>query len=684
MILNLRNTSNKKLLKETLLFFIYTKKHNFPLHLIILNNIDKKYINDLIYHIEEENKELKKLLGEIYFFNDQILSSEEIILFYTLSYLTIDATLYQNLTDYLTKLTKNLKKVEEEKYKKKESLILNNLISNKLEEKKEFILTDKERKSGLLNIIASPTSLKTITTPSAENNTYLNSKTKLSFKEKIIINNTDLNFNTIKYGLGYTTYLAKTKKLDIELTEFISYFEKTKFYKLTIKNNSNELLTLSIKYIIYPALIEDFPNSSRYVLCKYDDTNNLITMQNKLNQYFFRNACYITCTEKIKNTNLSNPSKKIIEIKKSIPRNSSKELAFTLGIADLTYLNFLKEKYANIATINTAHTISTNYFKTMLNKIKVKTNNQIFNDELNHHLLYKIITTNIFQSSNTQCLRNSLNIISIFPSIAKDTIINNIQKDLTIIDLFYLIYTTSIYLEQSEQTEMLSEKISNDKNFYHHLKTKVTEILQKKEVNQFYLYIILELFIKLSKLYNKNIDNKKLKEKLNTIKKDLLKDKKKTTKIYRILLGITTNKEEKLTISKKIPKYFENKEILYLYFLLKEKEYDLLFEQFQNIVSFNKKENKDLYLSNLYQIGLEEILGFKRKNKKLYIKPHLPSSIKNYQLTYQYLNTTYYINVIINKKQNTIIINNQVENINYIELKNDYKTHNIDIYIKEK
>ena len=525
---------------------------------------------------------------------------------------------------------KDFKKKIKSKHKKLEMEIISS-IENLILDSSDFKSLLLNPLSRIYNIKQKEGNLKEIFTAD------INNKMRLSFKEKIIINNTNLIFDTIKYGHGYTTYLAKTKKLAIELTEFISYFEKTKFYKLTIKNNSEETLSISIKYIIHPTLIDDFPNSSRYILCKYNEQNNLVTMQNKLNSYFFRNTCYITCTEKFKNVNLSNPSKKIIEIKKMIPKNSSKELAFTLGISDLTYLNFLKEKYSNIATINTSLTISTN-------------------------------------------------ILSIFPEIAKETIINNIQEELTEENLFYLIYTTSIYIDQSEQTEILSEKIKKEANLYEQLKIKITNLKKEKNTNKFYLYMILEQFIKLSKQYDKNIDTKKIKEELTTIKKELLKDKDKISKIYRILLGITTNKEEKVIISKKIPTFLQNKEILYLYFLLKEQPYDILYEHFQNITSYNieniEKINK--YSSYLYQIGLEGILGFKRKNKKLYIKPHLPSSIKNYQLTYQYLNTTYHINIIIKNKENKLLINNQQENIDYIELKNDYKPHNIDLYITKE
>ncbi len=81
-----------------------------------------------------------------------------------------------------------------------------------------------------------------------------------------------------------------------------------------------------------------------------------------------------------------------------------------------------------------------------------------------------------------------------------------------------------------------------------------------------------------------------------------------------------------------------------------------------------------------YHVGLVDILGFNKKGNKLYIKPHIPSSWDKYQITYQYLETTYIID-IIKDTNNEIYDDNKLSNNDYIELINDKKTHNIVVKI---
>lgn len=689
-ILDLENNSNQKLIKETISLFKYCKLNNFPLNLIILNNTDSKYLEELLYHLHKETNTLENTPDNIFILNEKELTNEEIILLYTLSYLTINASNSPSLEDYLKKLEKTLQPIKEVTYKEKKSLPvklekLENITSSGYfdDEKKEFYHNNRISNEIITNTISSPSSVKTITNNYGESYTYLDSNIKLSSLEEIIINNTKLQFNIVKYGLGYTTYYAKTKKLEITLTEFISYFEKIKFIHLNIKNISEDNVNISIKYSITPLLLEDFPNSNRYILTNYDSENNLITIENKLNNYFLKNTCFITCTEKIKNIDLDNPSKKTIEINKSILKNSEKELSFTLGISDLTHLTFLKEKYSNTSTINTSLAISKNYFKTILNTIKISTNNKTFDNIINNYLLYKTITEKIFQSTYKTRLKNSFNIISPLPESTKETILISATNNLNTKDIFYLIYTTYIYIKKTEENNILNELITEKDTLYDILQNKVNTITINN-LDKFLYYKTIELFIEISKIYNKNINTSEYKEKLTSLKTEILNENTKNiiSKTYKILLDITDNKEE-LICNKKLRKSFKDHEILYPYLLLKLQKYNLLFDYYQKENILNNKEfNK--YSSNLYQIAIEEILGFQKKGKKLYIKPHLPSSIKEYNLTYTYLNTTYNINVIINSKENKIIINDTLEeDIDYIELKNDYKNHDITIYIKE-
>ena len=65
-----------------------------------------------------------------------------------------------------------------------------------------------------------------------------------------------------------------------------------------------------------------------------------------------------------------------------------------------------------------------------------------------------------------------------------------------------------------------------------------------------------------------------------------------------------------------------------------------------------------------------------RKNK-LYIKPNIPSTWKQYEITYKYFDTKYNI-TIINSKENKIIFDDKT--VEYIPLKNDMLEHNIKVY----
>lgn len=689
-ILDLENKSNPRIIKDTILLFKYCKINSFNLNLIILNNKDPKYTEELIYHLNKENKCFLTETSNIFFLTEKDLSQSETILLYTLSYLTINASNYYSLEEYLKKLETTIQLVNTPIYKIKKSnpIELPNIENiNESgyfnENTKEYFHNNNLSDTLITNTIAAPSSLKVITNNHLENITYINDYLKLSSKEEIIINNTKLQFSIINTGLGYTTYYAKTKKLEITLTEFISYFEKIKFIYFNIKNTSTESIDISIKYLISPLLSEKFPNSNRYILSNYDNENNIITMQNKLNKYFQNNTCFITCTEKIKSVDLENPIQKTIEINKTIPNNTTKELSFTIGISDLEHLTFIKEKYSNTATITTSLAITKNYFKTLLNTIKVSTNDTKFNNIINNYLLYKTITEKTFQSNYHQRLKNSFNIINPLPESTKETILSKKEESLNKEDIFYLTHTIMIYIKKTEEESILNELITPENTLYNILEKNIN-LLNENNNNKYLYYKTLENFIEISKIYNKNIDTKIYKEKLKSLKEDFLNKKQQTIidKTYKILLDITDNNTEQITCNKKLLKNFKNKEILYLYLLIKLQKYDLLYKYIQKINPFYNKHTQifNKYTSNLYQIIIEEILGFQKKGKKLYINPHLPITINDYTITYTYLNTIYNIHIIINTKENKIIINDLVEEIDYIELKNDYKQHNITIY----
>ena len=79
-----------------------------------------------------------------------------------------------------------------------------------------------------------------------------------------------------------------------------------------------------------------------------------------------------------------------------------------------------------------------------------------------------------------------------------------------------------------------------------------------------------------------------------------------------------------------------------------------------------------------YRVGLTEILGFKKRGNKLFIRPNNP--FESYDITYRYLNSIYEIHVEKGKEKKIYVDNKQVEEI---ELIDDNKTHQISVIVKE-
>lgn len=81
-----------------------------------------------------------------------------------------------------------------------------------------------------------------------------------------------------------------------------------------------------------------------------------------------------------------------------------------------------------------------------------------------------------------------------------------------------------------------------------------------------------------------------------------------------------------------------------------------------------------------YRVGLVDILGFNKKGNKLYIKPNIPHNWDKYQITYNYQETVYIIDIIRDNKDE-IVVDGKLNNNDYIELINDKKNHNVVVKI---
>jgi cellobiose phosphorylase len=85
----------------------------------------------------------------------------------------------------------------------------------------------------------------------------------------------------------------------------------------------------------------------------------------------------------------------------------------------------------------------------------------------------------------------------------------------------------------------------------------------------------------------------------------------------------------------------------------------------------------------MYRLGLEAILGLRRTGKTLQINPCIPADWKEYELTYQYGDTSYHMRVEnpdgVNRGVKQILSNSEVLPQKEIPLLDDVKEHHVTI-----
>ncbi|NMB96286.1 MAG: hypothetical protein GYA02_06705, partial [Clostridiaceae bacterium] len=83
----------------------------------------------------------------------------------------------------------------------------------------------------------------------------------------------------------------------------------------------------------------------------------------------------------------------------------------------------------------------------------------------------------------------------------------------------------------------------------------------------------------------------------------------------------------------------------------------------------------------MYRVGVEHILGIKKRGDMLFIDPCMPSDWLEYSVVYRYGNAKYNINVKnpnrINKGVGKVTVDNKNVKDNVIHLVDDGKDHNV-------
>lgn len=728
-LLDIENKENIYILYELLQFFKYYKSKNLSIDLVILNSSNTQFANSVNELIKQQKYYIKNIinmkesLGNLYIIDTRKLTKEEIILLYSISRFAINANECQSLKTFIEKMqNQNIKsKIKDEEILNnipikinKEDLKFFNEFGGFEKDGKNYTIINQNTPNPWINILANYSFGEIITNSHnsytkkyggynlTENNTENYIKNE---NEGILINDYKINFQIIKYSFGKSTYITKTDKMDIKLTKFISSKEEVKFYKLQLKNNTQNDIELSIKYFILPVLGNKLEENARHIVCEYKKENNIVTMQNRNNSPISNIISFITSTEKISNTNLNEIPRKEIEIKLNLKKETTKELAFTIGCCNnYTDLYLLKEKYSNITTINNTLKINQNYWYSIINRLEVNTPNLALNYILNGWCLYQIITTNYFKKEKELLsIEDSINICTTNPEYAKEIILNyqNITTDKELIFISLL----NKYLKTTANYSILDIN-----NIYEYIKNIIEKHTKAfNDINNIIsIYIAMNDFLEIIKIYNKNINTKKYKEiKINLETEIINYNWEKVTDLTLIAKSIhilkkviEKNRLDKIikNIKKETLKQTKkNPNLYHIIIFIELEEFELAYQYYELLNPINKTKNKkdtlkykdEPYIiqsnndaSLFYKIGIETFLGIERNSDILYIKPKLPKTVNSFTLKYTYLNTNYIINIKTNQKKNKLLIDDIEQTTSYIKLKNSYKTHKVEIYKK--
>lgn len=688
-LIEIENEINIEFIKDVIKFHKYVKESNYYMNIILLaknKDLEKEILELEEILLSDISKETK---GKIIFLDYSSLLENEMILLYLIPTYIINNDKYYCIKDFIDAFiaysNKDIDDIELLDDISSNTIVFHNDKGDKELEffnnyggfennGREYTITNLNTPLPWKNYLISKNVKSVIS--NKENYTlykgYNITKTnddysKTNLSERFKINDNEIIYSSITHGLGYSIYRSITDDFDIEIKEILSSTENIKVYKLTINNKKDYDIKLKLSYIINPKMYLD-----RYMITNHYKENNLITFKSNST-----NLLFITSTEKMNDIKTVNGEKEIDEVL-TIKANSTKQTAFTAGIDIYKNIWFLKEKYSNISSIETSIKITEKTIYNNLCKLNVSTNNNAFDYLINYWLLYEISI-----NEDKLELENYIGIVNYF----RDTIIYKLKyyKD---IDSKY-INTLYNYIYNTSNTTLLSNETYN----------KIKEYIDNNIESTFKYLDTLSSFIKLSKIYDKNIDMKLYKDRekeiINNLKNNNIDDI-----IYKselLIRDINSDLDKEYIINNLDINNYKDNFILYLKVLNKLKEYNLLYNTLNeynpiNITKDASNINKHLTepyfvydnITDIYNIAVSYILGIRITNEKLFIKPHLPDNIKNYKLTYKYGNTTYNIIVNANAKNNEILIDDYKEEVDYIKLKSDFKVHNVIVNIKEK
>ena len=495
--------------------FEYYKNKSIFIDIIIINNesgesarLIKKEIDEELYKIYTLNS-FYHTPGSVTVINSSNITREDKSLLNMVPRIRFIIDNHISLKEAVEELQK---KNVPAKYTKFE---IENNISNQTHEKltfdngyggfkkkgREYVIYNKNTPTPWSNIIANK-NFGTIVTNNGCGYTYAYNSGEFkitSWTNEMVLNDKsegfkfdEQNFDPEKctHGFGYSILESETDKYIHEITEFVPKDDNIKVYLMKLKNKQKKNVITNIEFWINPTFGNFEEKTTRHILSEYMKDDNYLKLRNVYSISYSDVNVFMSTNLKITNAVTDKMLVKSIEVALELAPEEEKELVFVLGCSYSDRENKeLINKYSDIKTCKSELKEIKDYWSNLLDTIHVDSPDNSFNYMLNGWYLYQTISSRLFARAGfyqvsgafgyRDQLQDAMNIVMVRPDITRRQILVNAAhqfsegdvlhwwheknhfglrsryKD----DFLWLVYATSIYIDTTEDYDILKEEI---------------------------------------------------------------------------------------------------------------------------------------------------------------------------------------------------------------------------------
>ena len=515
-LVEINKTESTKFVEDILKAYEYFKTRAIFIDIVIINRETEKYKAVINRKVEQELYRMNTLYnfsstpGNVYVLDGDDVTEAEDNLFNMIARLRFDTKRDLSLEDSIKQLQKENRmgsyaknRVDRASFDKNytEELDFFNGYGGFTKDGKEYVVLDPDTPTPWTNVIANKR-FGTIVSNNACGFTYAYNSQMFKItswtndivlndkSEGIKINDVLVDPKIARHGFGYSTFICEGKDYHLTTTQFVAKEDTIKFYKSVLKNKTNTAKKYHVAFWINPTFGPNEEKSSRYLLSDYYEKMNAVLIRNVYNPDFSHITAFLSSTLPIKKYSIDRVLVKSIEVEIELAPREEKEFSFMLGTEiGNDNVKSLINKYINNKVIDNELRVVKEKWRQDLGKVKIKTKDKSFDTVINGWYLYQTLASRIYARAGfyqvggaygfRDQLQDATNIVTLFPDITKEQIINNAKhqfmegdvlhwwhednrlglrsryKD----DYLWLIYAVSEYCKVTGDYKILDEKI---------------------------------------------------------------------------------------------------------------------------------------------------------------------------------------------------------------------------------